>query len=39
MDVYVGLDIGGTKLMVMSVDKNGNEIIKVKYPTPEGFQE
>ena len=39
MNIYVGLDIGGTKLMAMSVDVNGKEIKKVKYDTPYDLDE
>lgn len=37
MSVYIGLDLGGTKLMVASYDRAFNEIKRVKHPTPVSF--
>ncbi len=34
MDIYIGLDIGGTKLMTAAFDADFNELRRVKYPTP-----
>jgi glucokinase len=39
MDVYIGLDIGGTKLMAACYDKDFNELKRVKYPTPVGLDD
>ncbi|RKY82464.1 ROK family protein, partial [candidate division KSB1 bacterium] len=34
MSVYVGLDIGGTKLMAAASDDEGNILRKIRNPTP-----
>ena len=34
MEIYIGLDIGGTKIMAASFDKDFNELKRVKYQTP-----
>ncbi|MCP4180292.1 MAG: ROK family protein [bacterium] len=39
MDIYIGLDIGGTKFMAASYDENYNELKRVKYPTPLGLND
>jgi len=39
MNVYVGLDIGGTKLMAAAYDEKDNELQRVKYPTPTPYLE
>ena len=39
MNVYVGLDIGGTKLMAMALDIEGNPLEKIKSPMPQASQE
>jgi predicted NBD/HSP70 family sugar kinase len=39
MAVYVGLDIGGTKLMVAAADESGKMLRRVMKPTPLALQE
>ena len=39
MDIYIGLDIGGTKLMTAAFDADFNELIRVRYPTPLSLNE
>lgn len=39
MSVFVGLDIGGTKLMVAAADASGQILRRVRAPTPLGLQE
>ena len=39
MGVYIGLDIGGTKIMAASTDKNGNFLKRVKVDTPKSYDE
>jgi predicted NBD/HSP70 family sugar kinase len=39
MDIYIGLDIGGTKFMVASFDAELNELKRLKYPAPIPFDE
>ncbi|HJO94315.1 MAG TPA: ROK family protein [Victivallales bacterium] len=39
MGIYIGLDIGGTKLMAAGYDEKFNELDRVKYPTPKGLDE
>ena len=39
MEIYVGLDIGGTKLMTASFDTGFKELKRVKYPTPTSLNE
>lgn len=34
MEIYIGLDIGGTKIMVASTDENGKELNRIKVDTP-----
>ncbi|MEI6056540.1 MAG: ROK family protein [Lentisphaerota bacterium] len=39
MEIYIGLDIGGTKIMVASTDGNGKELKRTKVDTPKSFNE
>lgn len=39
MTMYVGLDIGGTKLMVAAADAGGQILRRVRAPTPQGLRE
>ncbi len=39
MSIVIGLDIGGTKLMVAAADKSGRERKRIKSPTPEDLEE
>lgn len=39
MGIYIGLDIGGTKLMVASADQNGNMITRVRKDTSPTLKE
>ena len=39
MDIYIGLDIGGTKLMTAAFDADFNELKRLKHPTPILFDE
>jgi glucokinase len=39
MSLYVGLDIGGTKLLVASADEHGTILQKTQAPTPHGLDE
>ncbi|MEI7645900.1 MAG: ROK family protein [Chloroflexales bacterium] len=39
MSVYIGLDIGGTKLMVAAADAAGRMLRRVREPTPLGLDE
>ncbi|MEI7771939.1 MAG: ROK family protein [Chloroflexales bacterium] len=39
MSVSIGLDIGGTKLMVAAADAAGNMLRRVREPTPHGLDE
>jgi len=39
MPVHVGLDIGGTKLLVASASRDGSILDRVQEPTPPGLQE
>ena len=39
MSLYVGLDIGGTKLLVASADRDGELLKRVQEPTPSGLQD
>ena len=36
--MYIGLDIGGTKLLVASADERGTILDRVQEPTPQGFE-
>ena len=36
---FIGLDIGGTKLLVASADKNGQIVRRIQQPTPRSLQE
>jgi len=36
---YAGIDIGGSKTLVASVDKHGVILEKVKFPTPQSYDE
>lgn len=35
--MYVGIDVGGTKTLIATLDDNGVILEKVKYPTPESY--
>lgn len=37
MGIYIGLDIGGTKIMVASTDTKGKELSRVKVDTPQSL--
>ncbi|HBM14881.1 MAG TPA: hypothetical protein DD381_00805 [Lentisphaeria bacterium] len=39
MSIYIGLDIGGTKIMVASTDKNGTFLKRIKVDTPKSYDE
>ena len=39
MSLYVGLDIGGTKLMVASAGRDGKILMRAQEPTPSDLQE
>ena len=39
MDVYLGLDIGGTKLLVAAADRDGTILRRARADTPRGLQE
>jgi predicted NBD/HSP70 family sugar kinase len=39
MSMVIGLDIGGTKLMVAAADESGRERKRVKSPTPDDLEE
>ena len=39
MSLYVGLDIGGTKLLVAGADRDGTIITRAQEPTPSDLQE
>lgn len=39
MAIYIGLDIGGTKLMVAGADGEGNILRRLRADTPSGLQE
>ncbi len=38
-NVYLGLDIGGTKLLVAAADLKGNILKELQAPTPRNFKE
>ena len=39
MAIYIGLDIGGTKLMVAAADADGQILRRTRAPTPAGLEE
>ena len=39
MPIYIGLDIGGTKLMVAAADQDGQILRRTRAPTPAGLDE
>jgi len=39
MSVYIGLDIGGTKLLVAAADSGGNILRRIQSPTPQDLNE
>ncbi len=39
MGVYIGVDLGGTKILIASADENGKIIKKIEFPTPINLDE
>ena len=39
MAIYIGLDVGGTKLMVAAADADGQILRRTRSPTPAGLEE
>ncbi len=39
MEIYIGLDIGGTKIMVGATDPNGKELSRINVSTPQSLNE
>jgi fructokinase len=37
--VRIGLDVGGTKLEIIAIDRSGNEVLRHRVPTPRGSYE
>src|SRR6056300_561933 len=36
MPVFIGVDWGGTKIEIVALDEGGNELLRVRRPTPRG---
>jgi predicted NBD/HSP70 family sugar kinase len=39
MNIYIGIDMGGTKTIVAAADKKGNILRKIRYDTPTNLKE